>query len=82
MADSDQVTDCVISLVPVLYREGINWDDVIPELMEELQAVRTRLDEAAEQLERAARRDTRLLKDLKTYVDVCRTSTTGTYIYT
>jgi hypothetical protein len=69
-------------LVPVLYREGIPWDDVVPELIEELEAVRDRLDEAAGQLERASENDTQLLKDLRTYVDVCKTSTTGTYIYT
>lgn len=76
------VTECLISLVPVLYREGIPWEDVVPELIEELEAVRDRLDEAAGQLERASENDTQLLKDLRTYVDVCKTSTTGTYIYT
>ncbi|KAH8911535.1 terpenoid synthase [Coniochaeta sp. PMI_546] len=76
------VTGCLLSLVPVLYRQGIEWDDIVPELMEELLHVCRRFDEAAETLEAAAADDPQLLKDLKTYLDVCRTNNTGTYIYT
>jgi hypothetical protein len=72
----------LLSLVPVLYRQGIEWDDIVPELMEELLHVCRRFDEAAETLEAAAADDPQLLKDLRTYLDVCRTNNTGTYIYT
>jgi hypothetical protein len=72
----------MISLVPVLYRQGIEWDEIVPELMEELRNVCGRFDEAARTLEAAAGDDGRLLKDVKTYLDVCRTNNTGTYIYT
>lgn len=72
----------MISLVPVLYRQGIDWDDIVPELMKELQNVCSRFDEAAEILEAAAAHDPELSKDMRTYLDVCRTNNTGTYIYT
>ena len=41
-----------------------------------------RFDEAATALEAAAADDKRLLKDVRTYLDTCRTNSTGTYIYT
>jgi hypothetical protein len=78
----EMATGCMISLIPVLYRQGVEFDDIVPELIDELLNVRRRFDEAAETLERACRGDHQLLKDLRTYLDVCRTNSTGTYIYT
>lgn len=76
------VTGCMISLIPVLYRQGIEFDAIVPDLMDELRNVRERFDEAAETLERACRGDKQLRKNLKTYLDICRMNSTGTYIYT
>lgn len=50
--------------------------------MEELLNVCRRFEEAAETLEAAAANNPQLLKELRTYLDVCRTNNTGTYIYT
>jgi len=50
--------------------------------MEELMYVCRRFDEAAATLEAAGADDPRLLKDVRTYLDTCRTNSTGTYIYT
>lgn len=72
----------MISLVPVLYRQGIEWEEIVPELMEELSNVCQRFDEAAATLEAASASDARLLQDVRTYLDYCRTNNTGTYIYT
>ncbi|KAJ9161699.1 Terpenoid synthase [Coniochaeta hoffmannii] len=78
----EMATGCLLSLAPVLYRQGIEWDDIVPELMEELMYVCRRFDEAAATLEAAGADDPRLLKDVRTYLDTCRTNSTGTYIYT
>ncbi|KAL1874928.1 hypothetical protein VTK73DRAFT_10354 [Phialemonium thermophilum] len=78
----EMATESLVSLIPVLYQEGITWGEIVPELIEELQLCRLRLEEAFEKLEKDSAGNARLLKDLRTYVDVCRTSTTGTYIYT
>ncbi|KAB5545916.1 isoprenoid synthase domain-containing protein [Coniochaeta sp. 2T2.1] len=76
------VTGCLLSLIPVLYRQGIEWDDLVPELMDELLNVTRRFDQAADALEAACGDDEALRSNLRTYLDVCRRNGTGTYIYT
>ncbi|KAL7909375.1 isoprenoid synthase domain-containing protein [Trichoderma velutinum] len=78
----EMATGCVLNILPVLYHGGQDWDKIVPELILELEAICNRLDEAAAVLDKATSYDSAINKNLQTFVELCRTCTTATWIYT
>ncbi|POS74314.1 hypothetical protein DHEL01_v207289 [Diaporthe helianthi] len=74
-------TDCVVNLVPVLYKTGLSLDQVIPRLIEEMHASRDRLDSAAARLDSITLADTKLNHDVMNFIDGIRIMDTGTLEY-
>jgi hypothetical protein len=76
-----QATDCVVNLVPVLYKTGLSLDQVVPRLIEEMHASRDRLDSAAARLHAMTLADPQLNQDVKMFIDGMRIMDTGTLEY-
>lgn len=76
-----QATDCVVNLVPVMYKTGLSLDQVIPRLIEEMHASRDRLDSAAARLHSMTLADPQLNHDVMTFIDGIRIMDTGTLEY-
>ncbi|KAK7735561.1 hypothetical protein SLS53_007474 [Cytospora paraplurivora] len=74
-------TDCVVNLVPVLYKSGQPLEKVIPYLTEEMHASRDRLDSTAAKLDAMTRHDPQLNRSLMTFIDGIRIMDTGTLEY-
>ncbi|KAG8160934.1 hypothetical protein KVR01_009198 [Diaporthe batatas] len=74
-------TDCVVNLVPVLYKTGLSLDQVIPRLIEEMHASRDRLDSAAARLHSMTLADPQLNRDVMGFIDGIRIMDTGTLEY-
>lgn len=74
-------TDCVVNLVPVLYKTGLNLDRVIPRLIEEMHASRDRLDSAAARLHTMTLADPQLNHDVTMFINGIRIMDTGTLEY-
>lgn len=76
-----QATDCVVNLVPVLYKSGQPLDKVIPRLIQEMQASRDRLDSAAAKLDSKTREYPQLNKNVMRFIEGIRIMDTGTLAY-
>lgn len=76
-----QATDCVVNLVPVLYKTGLKLDQVIPRLIFEMNASRDRLDSAAARLHAMTLADSQLNHDVMEFIDGIRIMDTGTLEY-
>ncbi|KAL1845552.1 hypothetical protein Daus18300_014502, partial [Diaporthe australafricana] len=74
-------TDCVMNLVPVLYKSGQTLDRVIPHLIDEMHASRDRLDGAAATLHAMTQSDPQLARDVMRFIDGIRIMDTGTLEY-
>lgn len=67
--------------MPVLYKTGMNLDQVIPCLLEKMHASRDRLDSAAARLQEMTLADPRLNRDVVNFIDGIRIMDTGTLEY-
>lgn len=67
--------------MPVLYKTGLNLNQVIPDLIEKMHASRDRLDSAAARLQEMTRADPRLNQDVVNFIDGIRIMDTGTLEY-
>lgn len=76
-----QATDCVVNLVPVLYKAGQPLEEVIPHLTQEMQTARDRLDAAAAKLDIKTRGDIELNKSVMNFIEGVRIMDTGTLAY-
>ncbi|KKY30693.1 putative terpene synthase [Diaporthe ampelina] len=74
-------TDCVVNIVPVLYKTGLNLDRVIPSLIDEMHASRDRLDSAAARLHGMTLADPQLNQHVMNFIDGVRIMGTGTLEY-
>lgn len=77
----NQATDCVVNLVPVLYKSGQTLDRVIPHLIDEMHVSRDRLDSAAAKLHAMTQSDPQLNQDVTRFIDGIRIMDTGTLEY-
>lgn len=76
-----KATDCVVNLIPVLYKSGQPLDEAIPYLTEEMHASRDRLDSAAARLDAMTRYDPQLNGSVMKFIDGIRIMDTGTLEY-
>ncbi|KAG6355737.1 hypothetical protein INS49_003702 [Diaporthe citri] len=74
-------TDCVVNLVPVLYKTGLDLDRVIPHLIDEMHRSRDRLDSAAARLHTMTLADPQLNHDVTMFINGIRIMDTGTLEY-
>lgn len=79
--DAVQATDCVVNLVPVLYKSGKPLEKVVPYLIKEMHASRDRLDSAAAKLDAMTRDDPQLNESVMKFIDGIRIMDTGTLGY-
>lgn len=78
---NSQATDCVVNIVPVLYKTGKSLDQVISNLTDEMHASRDRLDSLAAKLDAMTRADAQLNKAVTMFIHGIRIMDTGTLAY-
>lgn len=74
-------TDCVVNIVPVLYKSGQPLEEIIPHLTVEMHASRDRLDNMAARMDAMTRKDAELNRNVMRFVDGIRRMVTGTLEY-
>jgi hypothetical protein len=74
-------SNCVINMVPVLYRAGKPWDKIVPYLMTEFHSSVARLDQAGAALEKMTATDPDLCQTVKKFVDGHRMNCMGNVLF-
>jgi hypothetical protein len=80
-AHQPQSADSMVSAIPVQLYEGKTMDEAVAHLVTLMEASVGRFDEAAARLHVLTERNAQLNEDITRYIDVLRTSITGTVEY-
>jgi len=73
--------NCLINIVPTLYKSGLEWDDVMPTIADACVRSANKLDEAAAKLIQKTSGDKELNEAVIQFVDYVKINCTGNVGY-